>query len=192
MAQPGDVLENSAGDRMVFRKTNGSTHGLLLDMEVTYHAQSPPPAPHYHPMQEEQFEIISGSMQVQLGETTHVYHAGDTFIVPVGVSHSMHNPTNEEAVVIWQVYPALNTEAMFETIWGLAADGKTDAGGKPPLLQAAVIGYAYRNEYRQTKPPYTIMRFVLPILALMGWLMGYRPRYNPTKDRAYNPLTAGR
>ncbi len=155
----------------------GSTGGELLEMELTDPPHSAPPAPHYHPFQEEHFEIVRGQMRVQVGDVERTYEAGEAFVVPPGISHWMYNPGDERAQVIWQVRPALRTETMFETTWGLAADGKTSASGTPGLLQAAVIGQAYNREFRLTKPPYGLMRIVFALLAPLGRLRRYRAVY---------------
>ena len=39
--------------------------------------------------------------------------------------------------------PALNTEAFFETMYGLARDGKLGESGAPFLLQTAIISSTY-------------------------------------------------
>lgn len=54
--------------------------------------------------------------------------------------------------------------------------GKTDAKGRPKLLQAAVIGRKHLDDIALAKPPVAIQRLVFGILAPLGRLLGYRAR----------------
>jgi len=49
---------NSAGQaHLIFRKTGVDTDGELLEMEARYPTNSSQPPYHYHPYQEEHFEV---------------------------------------------------------------------------------------------------------------------------------------
>ena len=85
---------------------------------------------HYHPFQEEHFEVLNGMIRVEIGGQQCTYEAGDRFTVPMGTHHWMHNTGSELGKVIWQVRPAFKMETFFETLWGLAIDGKTNDNGK--------------------------------------------------------------
>jgi hypothetical protein len=64
VARAGEVLENPiTGQRMIVRKTAGDTGGAYLEVESVYTkpSSSRPPA-HYHPHQEERFEVLSGRL----------------------------------------------------------------------------------------------------------------------------------
>jgi hypothetical protein len=89
----------------------------------------------------------------------------------------MHNAGSEEAHVIWQTRPALKTEALLETFWGLARDGKTNTKGVPNLLHAAVLMREYQDEFRLTQPPLAIQKVFIGMLAPIGTLFGYKGRY---------------
>lgn len=72
----------------------------------------------------------------------------------------MHNESDEEGHVIWQTRPAMKTEQFFETLWGLARDGKVNAQGVPNLLQVAVIGREYNREFRLKKHPILLANYL--------------------------------
>ena len=182
---PNTVHEftNPAGERLIFRRTGADTAGELLEMEATYVPNSEQPPLHYHPYQEEQFEVLDGTFHVRIGETEHTFQTGEQFTVLPNTPHWMHNISDEEGRLLWQVHPALKTQDFFATMWGLIADGKTNANGLPNLLQLAVILQAYRNEFRASSPPYSVQRVLFALLAPIGWLRGYRPRYARYSDR---------
>jgi hypothetical protein len=84
-----------------------------------------------------------------------------------------------------ELRPALDTETFFETFFGLARDGKTNAKaqGKPGLLQIAVVFRDLRDSCPQlVKPPPGVQRAVFTVLAPIGKLVGRQavyPQYSP-------------
>jgi hypothetical protein len=81
------------------------------------------------------------------------------------------------ARVNWQTRPALKTEAFFETIWGLAKDGKVNDKGVPTLLRVALIAREYEDVFRLASPPWAVQRLLFGSLAPIGILLGYRAEY---------------
>ncbi len=177
MATQPHERKRQDGSRLIIRQSSADTQGELLQMEAVYPPNSPQPPDHTHPYQEEQFQVLQGSFRADIGGVTHTYTAGETFTVPANTPHWMHNISHEEGRLLWQVRPALQTQAFLETMWGLAADGQTNANGVPNLLQLAVILHTYANEFRPSKPPYLVQRILFGILAPLGSLLGYRARY---------------
>ena len=164
MAQPGDTFMNQQGQRLIFLQTSGSTQGELLEMQVPYEPHSAPPPEHYHPEQDERFEVLAGQFKANIGGRETTYGVGDVFAVPAGTPHLMHNISDEQGRLNWQVRPALDTETFFASLWGLAQDGKTNRNGAPNLLQMALIGRKHAREFRLTKPPYIVTSLVFAIL----------------------------
>lgn len=178
MARSGDKLVNPVtGQQMLFRRTSRETNGELLEVEAVYPPNSSPPAEHYHPTQEEHFEILAGKIKVHLGETLYSCGIGGSFTIPPGTPHRMWNDGDEDVRFIWQTRPALKTERLFETFWGLARDGKTDRRGLPGVLQIAVIIREYEDEYRLVRPPPAFQKVVFGPLAFLGRRLGYRGNY---------------
>lgn len=168
----------SDGNRLTVRQSSADTNGELLEIEARYPAHSVRPRSHYHPHQEERFEVLSGVFRAEIGGVEQTYQAGESFTVPANTSHRMHNVGDTDGCLLWQVRPAMKTQAFLETMWGLEADGKTNAGGVPNLLQLAVILQDFRNEFRASSPAYPVQRILVGILAPIGRLFGYRSRYD--------------
>jgi quercetin dioxygenase-like cupin family protein len=171
----GDVLENPVtGQHIIFRRTSYDTHGQLLEVESMYSKPSPsrPPA-HYHPSQEEIFRVLSGELHAAIAGRSRTLKVGETLVIPEGTKHEMW--AEEAGVrVNWQIRPALRTEAFFETVFGLALEGKTNEKGVPNLLQAAVIAEKYADVFRLASPPWPVQRLLFAVLAPLGRLLGYR------------------
>ncbi|MBZ0300145.1 MAG: cupin domain-containing protein [Anaerolineae bacterium] len=172
------VFKNpSTGDTLRFLKTGADTGGELLEVEVIYTPAHQRPPAHYHPHQEERFEILSGAMTVEMSGTVHIYEAGESFQVPPGTRHAMWNAGETVTRMNWQTRPAMKTPQFFETLWGLAEAGKTGASGSPNLLQAAVLMRAYADEFRLVSPPPLIQSVLFGLLAPIGRLLGYKAHY---------------
>jgi hypothetical protein len=88
------------------------------------------------------------------------------------------------------VRPALQFEQLIETMFGLAADGKTNRWGMPNLLRLAVIADATFDTVRLPFPPAWVQRVGLALLVPLGWLLGYEPVDAPTAPAAPIPAPA--
>jgi quercetin dioxygenase-like cupin family protein len=172
-----ELVNPKTGQRLVFVETARDTGGRRLVMDAYFRPEGQAPPEHFHPLQEEHFEVRAGRMAVRRAGAREEFAVGESFDVSRGTPHAMHAAGDEEAVVRWTVTPALRTQEMFETLWGLAADGKTNAKGVPNLLQAAVIARAYANELRVTSPPRVVQNLVLPPLERFARWRGYRDAY---------------
>ena len=98
MARRGDELNDPVrGQRLVFRKTAKETAGDLLEVESFLQSGSSVPLAHFHPLQEERFEVLSGTLHTWIGGREHIYSAGERFVVPAEAVHEMYNGGSDEA-----------------------------------------------------------------------------------------------
>jgi quercetin dioxygenase-like cupin family protein len=179
MARAGDEIYNPVQqDRVIWRKTARDTHGELLGADLFVSPDGGNPL-HVHPRQEERFKAVSGSFGVQVRDERRWLTEGEEVIVPPGTPHRWWNDSNdEEAHVSVDLRPALNSEVFFETLYGLAQDGKTDENGAPGLLQQAVTLHGInRGEIYLASPPVPVQKVILAVLAPVGRLLGYRDYY---------------
>ena len=178
MARAGDTIENPlSGQRLIFRTTTQDSGGELLEVESVYMKPTPSRPPvHYHPCQEERFEVLSGRLHILVDGEERILDTGEVITIPPGTPHEMS--ASEAGVrVDWQTRPALKTEAFFEAMWGLARDGKTNEKGVPNILQTAVLMAAYDREFRLASLPRFVQKAVFGGLAPIGRLLGYRADY---------------
>jgi mannose-6-phosphate isomerase-like protein (cupin superfamily) len=170
------VVENPVGRmRLRFLRTAADTNGELVEMEATYQPGSVEPLEHFHPRQEEHFEVVSGSLRARVGTEERSLAAGDELDIPRGTVHAMWNEGEDEARVIWQTRPALRTEDFFVVVGRLAQEGKLTAkGAANPLLGAALL-HEFRGEFRPTSPPPVVQAVVFPALAMLARPLGQRP-----------------
>jgi len=87
----------------------------VLEMEAIYGGSGQLPPKHFHPGQDEHFEVIEGTVRAVMGGEERRYAAGDTFQVPAGTVHQM--TADPPARLKWEVRPALRTAEFFETLY---------------------------------------------------------------------------
>jgi quercetin dioxygenase-like cupin family protein len=179
MARAGEEIYNPVqGDWIVFGQTARNTSGELLSGEMVV-APSGGNSLHVHPLQEEHFEVLSGTLGVQIEDEHRILGQGEEATVPPGTPHRWFNEDDREnARVLLELRPALNTEIFFETLYGLAADGKIDEEGVPSLLQTAVaLDGLHKGEIYPATPPIALQKALFALLAPVGKLVGYRDHY---------------
>ncbi|WP_420151696.1 cupin domain-containing protein [Spirosoma sp.] len=176
------ITNNITGQSIRFIKTAKETKGQLLEMESTYAAHSTEPAEHYHPHQVEDFTVLSGELTVRVDGAVKTLRRGDKLHVAQNKVHSMWNQSHEAAVVNWQVKPAMDTEYLFETLTGLANDGKVNAKGLPSFLQLVLMANRFLNVIRLTKPGLVTQKILFTALTPFAYLAGYRPTYRKYFD----------
>lgn len=177
MARPGDVIENPiTGERITFLTTRAESAGELLRMELRVRGHGFVVTEHVHLSQEERFDVREGHFTFKVDGTTRRAGAGELVVVRPGQRHTWWNAEDDPAVAVLELRPALQAETVFETIFGLARDGKTNAKGMPGLLQLAVLSVAADGYV--AGPPIWLQRAAMRILALAGRAFGYRDRYD--------------
>jgi quercetin dioxygenase-like cupin family protein len=178
MAYAGQILDNPvSGERITFRRTAADTDGELLEIDLELTPDGHVPGRHVHPLQEERFEVLGGTMKFKLGRRTVVAEAGDVVTVPAGRSHAFENGGDETAHVRVQVRPALKMEHLFETAVGLANEGRTTSKGMPRPLDLALFVREYDAEVRAPFPPAWLQRATMAPLAWVARKRGLAERY---------------
>ena len=183
MIRAGDSIENPVtGERLVFRQTSAETGGEAVVIETYVQPGGFVAAAHVHPSQEERFEILRGSVGFKIGRKKLVAGPGQRIGIPAGTPHKFWNAGDEEAHFVCEVRPALQFEQLIETMFSLAADGKTNRKGMPNLLRLAVIANAHFDTVRLPFPPAFMQRVGLTLGAPIGRLVGYGATYVPATE----------
>jgi quercetin dioxygenase-like cupin family protein len=172
------LIHPVTGERIVFRKRSRDTDGELLEFLLYLAPGGFIAAEHVHPNQEERFEIGGAPVIIRAGREERLYQPGEVAVVPPGVPHVWWNPSAEESATLIQLRPALDTETLFETFFGLATDGKANRKGMLNPLHMMVLGRAYRREVTPSPPLRWVTNPLSVVLAPVGRLLGYRARYD--------------
>jgi mannose-6-phosphate isomerase-like protein (cupin superfamily) len=187
MIRPGDMLENPVtGEVLVFHRTSEQTNGESVLVETIVQPHGFVAAAHVHPHQSERFEIVEGVLGLRVGDEELAARPGNVAVVAPGTPHRFWNAGETEARFFCEVRPALQFESLIETMFTLAAEGKTDRKGMPNPLRLAVIARAHFDTVRLPTPPAAIQRAALAVGAPVGKALGYeatRTRQRVVPDR---------
>jgi quercetin dioxygenase-like cupin family protein len=111
MAHAGQELRGQDG--YVLRLV--SIEPELLQMEASYGGTGQFPPRHYHPSQDEHFEVLEGTVRTIIEDEERTYEAGETFDIAAGTVHQL--AADPPARLKWEVRPALRTAEFFETVY---------------------------------------------------------------------------
>jgi quercetin dioxygenase-like cupin family protein len=180
MIRAGDSIENPVtGERLVFRQTSQETGGEAVVVETYVKPNGFVAAAHVHAAQEERFQVLRGSVGFKVGRRKLVAGPGRRVTVPAGTPHRFWNAGDDTAHFVCEIRPALQFESLIETMFALAADGKTNRKGMPSPLRLAVIAQAHFDTVQLPFPPAILQRFALALGAPLGKALGYGPVYVP-------------
>jgi mannose-6-phosphate isomerase-like protein (cupin superfamily) len=146
----------------------------LLKVEGRWAASGSAPPKHFHPAQDEQFEVLEGELAFRVGGEQRTLAAGESMEIPRGVAHQVWNEGETPARAIWQTRPAGRTESWFRAIDSLHRDGRVRDDGLPGPLAFGVMLTEYRDVFRLVGPDF-LLRPALGMLGALGRARGYDP-----------------
>ena len=131
-------------DGATFLETTAESGGVhtLLEIDV---APGGGNEPHRHMTYAEHFEVVSGRLTVQVGDTTLELGPGERATAPIGTRHCFRNTSRETAVFRVTFDPGhRGMEETLQVGYGLAADGHCRADGTPrnPLYLALLVEWS--------------------------------------------------
>jgi mannose-6-phosphate isomerase-like protein (cupin superfamily) len=125
VAHTGQKLTNPfTGQSIVFRRTTEETAGELVEVESIYSTAGSAAPAHFHPSQDEHFEVLEGELTAVLDGEERELGPGDTLEIPAGTPHVFRKAEGVEARMIWVTRPALRTEEFFELVFGGDLEGR--------------------------------------------------------------------
>jgi len=129
-----------------------SSSAEALEVEATYGPEGSPPPKHFHPAQDERFEVLEGTIQARLDREERTLEQGETIDIPRGTTHQMWNPAPERARVLWRTSPGGRTEEWFRAVDGLYRSGKVGKNGMPSAVAFAVLLREFDDTIRLAGP----------------------------------------
>lgn len=163
-----DVLKITPTESIEVR-TSGAE---ALEVEATYGVGGKPPPKHFHPAQDEHFEVLAGSIQVRVEGEERALGQGEEIDIPRGAVHQIWNPATEPARVLWRTSPGGRTEQWFRAIDRLHREGRVGGNGMPGPLAFGVLLTEYRDVIRLAGPDW-LLRPALGAVAVAGRARGY-------------------
>ena len=137
--EPGTVLDTSAlGFTLEVIATAETTGGASFEFDAVGAGRGIVAQPHVHESQAEHFEVIEGSLRLDMGGVAHHLGPGDTMTVPAGTRHRQRNDGPSRVRIRHE--PAGRSEAFFIRLSELSQSGGYDRFGMPrPRPGARII-----------------------------------------------------
>jgi quercetin dioxygenase-like cupin family protein len=177
LAEKGNLLINSiTGDSYEFIETAKETNGENVSILSTLKSKGQIVPNHFHVLQDESFEIISGKLTIWLDGKLSTLSEGENILLPKNKPHNHFNNDDNPVKYIHKVTPALDFEYLIENLVGLASDGKSK-NGKYGLVQELVTLKYLDSKAYLADIPLAIQKVLMEILAPLGRLLGYRAIY---------------
>ena len=118
-------------DTVTLLRTSDETNGALTLAEVEL-APGGGNELHYHRLFEERFEVVQGTLGVELDGAVHRLGPGERAVAPIDAVHRFFNDSSEPVVFRVEVVPASRAfEQAFQIAYGLARDGRVTSRGLP-------------------------------------------------------------
>ena len=146
-----------------------------------------PGGEHVHDHCAEHFEVRAGRITFVIDGAERTLGSGEQATVPPGTWHRWWNAGEAEVRIRSRVEPALRLAEAILVIWGLCADGHTNAEGRPSPLLGALLLTRYRREIRYRQPPDAVQRLLFPPLAALARRRGLEATIERYLDIASHP-----
>jgi len=184
MIRTGDTIHNQVtGETITFLATSADTDGEAVVIETVVQPDGFVAAAHVHPSQTERFAVAEGTLVLKVDGQEKTLSPGDVAVVEPGQAHKFWNAGDEPVRFVCEVRPALQFESLLETMFELAADGKTNRKGMPNPLRLAVIAKAHFDTVRLPFPPDWMQAAGLALGAPLGRLLGYEATYEREDEK---------
>jgi quercetin dioxygenase-like cupin family protein len=167
-----DTLRLPAGASFVIRKSASETAGERVELEITLPPFASGPPPHFHPRQEEQWQVLAGTLDVQIDGEWRKLREGESASIPAGQVHTLRNRTNGEVRVLDVHIPALDFQDYMEDLHRLTEAGKVTSLRSPrSLIYLATVLHEHRTTQLTAS---RLQRIGESALAGLGRLLGVR------------------
>lgn len=171
MARAGQVLKIGTMTLTVRRCDDE-----VLEVVARYPPGDPAPPEHFHPTQTERFEVLEGTLEIEMEGQHFTLEATQCLEIPPGCRHRIWNAGEEDAKVLWETAPTQKTADFYEVLAELTDPTGPLHSAPPNLPQTAVLMAEYDREMRLTRPLRPVQKLMTGLVAPLGWLMGYRSR----------------
>jgi quercetin dioxygenase-like cupin family protein len=172
MAATGDVLRMPGGARVVITRSAADSAGERVEMEFTLPPGASGPPLHYHPAQEEEWHVISGTLTANLDGDTRELVAGESITIPAGRAHTFRNRSEGPLRVRDVHVPALDFQDYMEQLSALTETGKVTSLRSPSsLIHLAMVVRAHRPMQITAS---RLQRAGESVLASLGRVLGFR------------------
>jgi mannose-6-phosphate isomerase-like protein (cupin superfamily) len=172
VAGTGDTLAFPDGSDYIITASTLDTDGRFLEMELLLPPDAVAAPPHIHPAQEEEYEVLAGTLDVLVDGTWRPVSNGESITVPARHAHTFRNSSGGPARVRNTHTPALQFQYYIEKVHALVTSGKvTSFKNLSSLIYMSMLWEEHNREIVAARPT---QRAVMAVLARVGKRLGYR------------------
>ncbi len=170
------IIDPTNDDSYEFLETAKDTNGERVTMKAIINSKGQYVPNHFHVLQDETFEVISGQLTVMFEGKTLKLTSGQKITLPKNIPHNHYNIEDNAVTYIHSVTPALDFDFLVENLVGLAADGKSKNGKYGLVQELVALKYLDSKSYL-ADIPLGMQKILMNIIAPIGRLFGYRAIY---------------
>lgn len=168
------VIDNGAGERLVFNRRVRGTRGVRLEGETTVQPGAGPPM-HVRHRQAHGFTVLQGRLGYEVqGQGARFAGPGAYVEFQPGVPHRFWNAGDVELRCAGFIEPAHNAEFFLTELFDSM---RRTGNGRPDLFDVAYLSQRYGHEYSVLQIPRAIQRLLFPVLVFLGVALGLFERY---------------
>ena len=130
---------------------------------------------HVHPLADETFTVVTGSLEVVIAGRHEMLYSGETFTIQHGRPHYFANASAGQTTATVSLSPAQRHLSFFHTFATLTRERPNwfSAKGDPHLLLIALVLHSYPDHLYLWGPPIWLQKAVFRILARLAMWRGY-------------------
>jgi quercetin dioxygenase-like cupin family protein len=178
MVRAGDTIENPlSGERIRFDVTGAESDGQYFRGRIVLAPHGAGPPEHVHPVIEERFRIVTGTLTARVAGAQREYGPGEEIVVPPGTPHRWWNTTDQPLEVDFDVRPALPLDRFLENVFAMAHLGLTNGHGLPNPVRMAPILRRHWDVLHLAGPPLFVQKAVMGVCAIIARLLRYPAEY---------------
>jgi len=144
-----------------------------LEVEGSWGPGGSAPPKHFHPSQDEHFEVLAGTLRARVDGEQRDLSAGDRLEIPRRAVHQMWNAGSEPARALWRTTPPGRTEQWFRAVDSLHREGRVGSNGMPGPLAFGVLLSEYDDVFRLAAGPVPLLKPAIALLGVLGRARGY-------------------
>lgn len=147
---------------------NPNTDTVIMIADIGPYESGPPL--HYHPAQQETYEVLEGEGEFILGARTLRVTAGDIIEIPPETPHTFKNIGASRLVMRDTHLPALTFEDMMRELHGLVQSGRVRGFNNfTSLIYLSMLWVKHSRVQRSVTPPFVVMKTMNAIGKLFGY-----------------------
>ena len=164
------TLENRhTGEILRMRRVRDVQGKIIMTMDGTLPPGTSGPPPHVHFHEYEEGSVKAGTLGARVGDRKIVVPAGGTAVLPARVVHSWWNAGDDMLEFSGQVTPVVDLDRYLQAVFAVV---NASESGRPSVFYMAHVLWRHRHTQAVAMPPRVVQRIVLPVILLVGRVLG--------------------